>query len=114
MSTGGATSQSIRRQLQRLLFVLVLITGTNALFLWNTQKHLIASYQSENREQKIISMAGDLERDFFEEKKLKNFSEASEKDKMDLDQVRANIKKLFKGLRENISDKYRVEKIRTI
>jgi len=90
--------------------MLVLISGGNAFIFWNTLHQLIESYQAAARGQKVVSLAGDLERSFFEENKLRVVEGSDD----NLNNLRKQIRTLFKDLRSNFSDKESIKQIRSI
>lgn len=106
-------SRLLQTQLRRLLLVLALITGLNALFFWKTLDQLFTSYRSVAKEQKISILAGDLERSFFEESKFRN-SEPDSPERQQLQEVRKQIKTDFKQIRDLVNDKSRAKALHNI
>lgn len=107
------TKKRLQVQLHRLLFALVLLSAVNATFFWKTLTDLFDSYRSVSQAQKRMSAAGELERYFFEESRLRDFTD-SNPEKNSLPDVRNHIKKLFREIREETSDKTRLGEIKDI
>jgi signal transduction histidine kinase len=106
-------SKTLQGQFQRLFFVLVLITSVNAAFFWKTLNQLFNSYRDVTQSQRLVALAGDLERSFFEENKLRDIAE-DDVARKNLSELRANIRKDFKLIRDDLSEKNKIEQVKQI
>jgi signal transduction histidine kinase len=104
------STNGVQRQLRWLLLVLVFISAVNAFVFWNTLHNLIESYRAAARGEKIVSLAGDLERSFFEENKLRGVEGSDDS----LGDLRKQIRSLFKDIRENFTEKESISQIKKI
>lgn len=98
--------------MQRLLLVLVLITGVNALFFWQDLSQLFDLYREVSQTQKIVGVAGDLGREFLEENKLRLADSPNEK--RGLVEIRKNIKKNLSAMRDLVTDKNNIDLVQQI
>ncbi|MDZ4678188.1 MAG: HAMP domain-containing sensor histidine kinase [Oligoflexia bacterium] len=105
--------KTLQKQLSRLLIALLLVTGLNSVFLWKTLTNLYQASEKLQKNQRVIALATDLERGFFEEDKLRSI-EPDEREKKQLNNVRNQIKSDLNEILNLIDDKQGVAKIREI
>ena len=105
--------RNIQRQLHRLLFALVVLSAVNAVFFWKTLSQLFDSYRSVSEGQHRMYLAGELERDFFEESRLRELDD-SDAEKSTLAEVRSHIRKTLHEIRDGVSDKAALTEVKNI
>jgi signal transduction histidine kinase len=107
------SKKNLQAQLSRLLFALVVLSAVNAGFLWKTLSQLFDSYRNVSQGQTRTFLAGELERDFFEESRLRSLDD-SVAEKGALPEVRGHIRKLFKEIRSSINEKGDIADVKNI
>lgn len=104
---------SLQKQLRRLLWVLVAITGVNALFFWKTLDGLFKASKDLSKVQKFMGAATELERHLFAESKYKQGAQDSRKAQL-LKDVQTQIKSDLKFLQDTETDKSQAATLRDI